>query len=125
MAADNGQGGVLDLSEQQATPLKVKLPNGQLYDVANPDELGVGPMQKFVSRYRRANELMGKDDADDEEVDEMLSLLLDCAQLILPDAPRDEVGRLGLSKLERLIEAFSSASPATNAPAGEASTTAS
>lgn len=124
MPEANGSGGVLDLSAQEAAPLKVKLPDSQLYDVANPEELGVGPMQRFVSRYRRARELLAKDDADEEDVDEMLSLLLDCAQLVVPDAPRDVLGRLALPKLERLIEAFSPASPATTA-AGEASTSAS
>lgn len=117
MALDPG--GVLDLSEQEPAPRKVKLADGQLHDMANPASLGLLPMQRLVSRYRRSQELMAKTDATEEDVEEMLSLLLDVCEVVLPSAPRDVLGDLDWPKLNRLVEAFFDASP-VSATAGEA-----
>lgn len=122
--AANGDGGVLDLSTLEAAPYKVKLPDGNLYDMANPEKMGPLSLQRFVSRHRRAQQILGDHQASEQDVEEMLSLLVDCAQVVVPDAPREVVGELEFGKLEKLIETFSSASPAAKAEAGEASTSA-
>ena len=108
-------GGVLDLSELGAAPQKVKLPDGKLYSMANPAELGVLPQQKVISRYGRAQVLMRKKSATEADVEEMLEMLLDVCEVVLPDAPREVVGRLSLPGMEKLIQAFLSASTAQKA----------
>ena len=113
-------GGVLDLSELGAAPQKVKLPDGKLYSMANPAELGVLPQQKVISRYGRAQVLMRKKNATEADVDEMLEMLLDVAEVVLPGAPREVVGRLSLNGLDKLIQAFLSASTDPKAAGGRA-----
>lgn len=120
----NGDGGTLDLSQVESAPYKVKLPDGNLYDMANPERMGPLSLQRFISRHRRAQQILGDHQASEQDVEEMLSLLVDCAQVVVPDAPREVVGELEFGKLERLIEAFSSASPVAKAKAGEAATSA-
>ena len=117
------EGGVLDLSALEPAPLKVKLPDGQLYDVAEPSRLGALGLQRFVSRYRRSQELMSSTTVSESDLEEMLELLVDCAQVAVPAADRELLGSLDLPQLQRLIDAFSDASP--NVAAGEASTSAS
>jgi len=108
--------GVLDLSVVEPAPLKVKLPDGELHDVVEPGNLGALGLQRFVARYRRAQELMSSTEATDQDAEEMLGLLVDCAHIAVPSAERETLGGLPLHALERLVEAFSVASP--NAKAG-------
>ncbi|MFW6090044.1 MAG: hypothetical protein ACODAB_09845 [Gemmatimonadota bacterium] len=110
MAKRQSAGGVLDLSGLAEAPQKVKLPDQQLYSMANPAELGILPQQQLIARYRRAQELMGRTDATPEDADELIEMLLDVCQVVLPDAPREVIGRLGLSSLDRLVQAFLAAS---------------
>ena len=122
--ARKAAGGVLDLSALGAAPQKVRLPDRKLYDMANPAALGVLPQQQLLSRYQRAKVLMGKTDATVEDADEMLSMLLDVCQVILPAAPREVIGQLNLSAMDRLVQAFLRASPAGQVAAQvEAATT--
>lgn len=100
------EGGVLDLSVLGAAPQKVKLPDGKLYSMATPAGMGVLSQQKVISRYNRAMELMGKTNATPDDVDEMLSMLLDVCQVVLPDADREVIGQLNLNAMDRLIQSF-------------------
>lgn len=104
--------GILDLSDLAAAPVKVKLPDGKLYSMANPAEMGVLDQQKLLAKYRRAQELMANTEASAEDADEMLSMLIDVAQVVVPGANRELLGQLNLTKMERLTETFFQASPA-------------
>lgn len=111
---------VLDLSALAGTGRKVKLPDKKLYDIANPAELGVLPQQRVISRYGAAKALMAKTDPTEKDLEEMLELLLDVCQVVVPAAPRGQLGKLDLPRMDRLIKDFLSASPATQE--GEAAT---
>lgn len=102
----------LDLSGDGRDTVKVKLPDGELYDLADPDELGALDIQQAFAKRRQAAALMGKTDATEDDIEEMLGLLVDICCVAVPDAPRHVVGRLSLPRLERLVEAFSEASRA-------------
>lgn len=129
MSADDngqGQGGVLDLSEQEQAPLKVRLPDGGLYDMASAVQLSPRAYQQLISRYRRASELEVAEDVGPDELEEMMELLIDMGCIVLPDAPREAVGSLPYPKMKKLVESFFAASPAAKARGtGGASTTAS
>lgn len=101
----------LDLSRLEGAPDKVKLLDGKLYDIAQPEQLGALPLQRIAARKRAAEELMGKPDASDEDVEEMISLLVDVLDVMVPDADREELGKLPLQKMELLIDHFRQASP--------------
>lgn len=101
----------LDLSQLEPAPAKVKLPDGILYDMANPEAMGTLTLQRLISRYRRAQEIAGKDDAGEADVEELLGLMVDVACLLLPDAPREQVGKLTWLKIERLADHFFAESP--------------
>lgn len=104
--SDHPKAGVLDLSQVEDAGQKVKLPDGRLYDMAQPTELSPLAYQRFVSRFRRAQELQGKADASEHDVEEMLDLVIDLAEIALPDADRETLGSLPYPKLERLVTAF-------------------
>lgn len=127
MADDDAQtGGVLDLSAQEDAPLKVKLPDGDLYDMANPTQLSPIDYQRLSSRYRKASSLEVAEDVGPDDVEQMMELLIDVACVVLPAAPREAVGSLPYPQMKRLIQRFFDASPAAKAgSSGEASTTAS
>ena len=103
---DNLTGGVLDLSAVEDATLKVKLPDGRLYDMAQPTQLSPIAYQRFLSRHRRAEELRTKVDPTEHDLEEMLDLVVDLAEIALPDADREVVGALPYPQLERLITAF-------------------
>jgi len=103
---------VLDLSQVEHAPVKVKLPDGVLYDMAAPGSLGALPLQRLMARWRRAQAIMDMAEPTDDELEEMLELVLDVGQVVLPDAPREQLGRVGLDGQRRMIEAFFGASPA-------------
>lgn len=100
----------LDLSVAVEGLGKVKLLDGNLYDIASPDQLGAADLQLIISRRRKAIELMAKPDATDADLEEMIAMLIDVCAAIVPDAPREEIGRLGLPRMERLIDHFTTAS---------------
>lgn len=110
---------ILDLSELGAAPVKVKLPDGELYDMVDPNTLGPLPLQRFISRYKRAMEIFNKSDRDVDDVHEMMELLMDVACMILPGAARDTVGLMSPAAINKLAEAFYGASPSAMV-AGEA-----
>lgn len=112
---------MLDLSKTASPREPVKLPSGNTYGVANPEELGAIPLQRIISSIDRAQALyaeMGPDDLDKYE--EALSVILDAAVVMVPDAPREELGEVSLPNLLRLGEHFAGASP--EAEDGEAKT---
>lgn len=109
----------LDLSGAVEGLGKVKLLDGNLYDIVSPEQLGAADLQRIISRRRKAIEIMAKTDATEEDLDEMLSMLIDVCASIVPDAPREEIGRLGLPRMERLINHFTTASR-VNGPGGTA-----
>lgn len=104
--------GTLDLSRLEGVPEKVKLRDGNLYDMVSPEGLGALALQRIFSRKKRADELMGNLDPSEEEIAEMVELMIDVCDGILPDAPREEIGKLGLPKMEMLANHFLHASPA-------------
>jgi hypothetical protein len=104
--SDHQKPGVLDLSQVEDAGQKVKLPDGKLYDMATPTQLSPIAYQRFVSRFRRAQELQSKKSATEADVEEMLDLVIDLAEIALPDADRETLGSLPYPKLERLVTAF-------------------
>lgn len=118
----DGDGGVLDLSAVEAAPLKVKLPDGRLHDMANPEQLSPRDLSRLSSRWRRARELMESDADGDDDFAEMVSLLVDVANIVLPDAERDVLDKMPWPQLQRLVEAFFDASPAAHGKAEATST---
>lgn len=103
---DRPKPGVLDLSQVEDAGQKVKLPDGRLYDMAMPSQLSPLAYQRFVSRFRRAQELQAKGDATEADVEEMLDLVIDLAEIAVPDADRETLGSLPYPSLERLVTAF-------------------
>lgn len=108
---------ILDLSGRQAA-LRVKLPDGQLYPMVAADEFGVGQLHKFLAEWRKAQSLLAKSDPSEDDVEQMLAILIGLARQIVPDAPKSAIDRMPYGALQRLVEAFSAASPV--AAAGEA-----
>lgn len=106
MADDTLKGGVLDLSQVEDVTQKVKLPDGNLYDMALPTQLSPIAFQRFVSRFRRAQELQAKPDANETDVEEMIDLVVDLAEIAVPSAGRELLGSLPYPSLERLVTAF-------------------
>lgn len=104
--ADHPKAGVLDLSQVEDAGQKVKLPDGRLYDMAQPTELSPLAYQRFISRFRRSQELQGKSEPTEQDLEEMLSLVIDLACIVVPDAERETLGSLSYPKLERLVTHF-------------------
>lgn len=129
----SSNGGVLDLAEVEPTPLKVRIPappwprwlgwlarllrrpTSRLYDMANPQALGALSLQRLVSRYKRAEELMATEDQDGDDLAEMMDLLVDTCQVVIPTAPRSVLVALGIHRQQQVIEAFFNASPGNRA----------
>ena len=103
--------GVLDLSQVEDAGQKVKLPDGRLYDMAQPTQLSPLAYQRFISRYRRSQELQAKPEPTEVDAEEMLDLVIDLACIVVPDAERETLGSLPYPKLQRLVEAFFGVSP--------------
>jgi hypothetical protein len=106
MAEDTLKGGILDLSQVEDATQKVKLPDGKLYDMALPTQLSPLAYQRFVSRFRRAQELQAKPDAGEADVEEMIDLVIDLAEIAVPGAERETLGSLPYPSLERLVTVF-------------------
>lgn len=106
MADDTLKGGVLDLSQVEDATQKVKLPDGMLYDMALPTQLSPLAYQRFLSRFRRSQELQAKPDPVDSDLEEMVDLVVDLAEIALPGAPRESLAALPYPSLERLVTAF-------------------
>lgn len=104
--------GTLDLSRLESAPEKVKLRDGKLYDMVPPEGLGARSLQRIFSRKQRAEELVSKLDPSEDEIAEMVDLMIDVCEGILPDAPREEIGKLGFLEMETLANHFLNASPA-------------
>lgn len=101
---------ILDLSQLEDAPVKVRLPDGNLYDMVQPGQLSPLAAQRVSARYRQAkvieDRIASGSQASEDDVDEMVDLLLDVAQVLLPDAPRDVIGNLPTVKLEKVVETF-------------------
>ena len=109
--SDHPKAGVLDLSQVEDAGQKVKLPDGRLYDMAMPTQLSPLAYQRFLSRFRRSQELQAKSDPTESDVEEMLDLVIDLAEIAVPDADRETLGSLPYAKLERLVAVFFGVSP--------------
>lgn len=113
---------LLDLSGRDAR-LRVKLPDGEVYALTDPDELGVGEYHRLLADYRKAQRLMAIDEPEPADLEEVCALLVDVCCQILPDAPRAAVARLSIPKMERLVQGFSGASTSPPGRADEATST--
>lgn len=113
---------LLDLSGRDAR-LRVKLPDGNVYALTDPDELGIGQYHRLLADYRKAERLMAIEEPGLEDLEEACAMLADVCQQILPDAPAEAVGRLSVPKMQRLVQGFWDASPHRPGQAGEAMST--
>lgn len=103
---DHQKAGVLDLSQVEDAGLKVKLPDGNLYDMAMPTQLSPLAYQRFMSRFRRSQEIQGKSSPTEQDIEELLDLCVDLCEIVVPGADREVVGMLPFPSMERLIEHF-------------------
>lgn len=98
----------LDLSSLSSEPTTVKLPDGNVYRMTNPLDMTAYQFHVFFSRKEQVDKHFDNDDEwTDEAAEDMLRILADLCQAVLPDAPRDVINGLPFTSQLTLIDKFS------------------
>lgn len=97
--------------EPQPQAVRIPFPDGELFDIATPNDLSMAASEQFRRLWIKLMELRGAEGDDDgllsdAQMAELSAVELKMACIAVPDAPREAVATLSARRRGALIHTF-------------------